>query len=76
MSTSRRANVDRKTTETQIQLSVGLDGTGIRKIATRVPFFNHMLEAFAKHGLFDLEGAAAGNPRVVGVPSTKGTLTS
>jgi len=61
MSTSRRATVERKTTETQIQLSVGLDGTGARKIATPVPFFNHMLEAFAKHGLFDLEVAANGD---------------
>jgi imidazoleglycerol-phosphate dehydratase len=64
MSTSRRAIVDRKTTETQIQLTVGLDGTGVRKIATPVPFFNHMLEAFAKHGLFDLEVTAAGDVEV------------
>ena len=64
MSTSRRATVERKTNETQIQLTVGLDGTGIRKIATPVPFFNHMLEALAKHGLFDLEIAAAGDVEV------------
>ena len=49
MSTNRRATVERKTSETQIQLTVALDGSGVRKIATPVPFFNHMLEAFAKH---------------------------
>jgi len=64
MSTSRRATVERKTSETQIQLTVALDGTGVRKIATPVPFFNHMLEAFAKHGLFDLEVQATGDVEV------------
>jgi len=64
MSTTRRATVERKTSETQIQLSVTLDGTGVRKIATPVPFFNHMLEAFAKHGLFDLEVQATGDVEV------------
>jgi len=42
MSKTRAATVERKTSETQIQLSVTLDGTGVRKIATPVPFFNHM----------------------------------
>jgi imidazoleglycerol-phosphate dehydratase len=64
MNTPRTSRVERKTNETQIELSVGLDGSGARKIATPVPFFNHMLEAVAKHGLFDLEVAAQGDVEV------------
>jgi imidazoleglycerol-phosphate dehydratase len=60
----RRANVHRNTTETQIELSVALDGTGNRNIVTPVPFFNHMLEAVAKHGLYDIEVKAAGDVEV------------
>jgi len=60
----RRANVQRNTTETQIELSLGLDGTGARRIVTPVPFFNHMLEAVARHGLFDLDVKAAGDVEV------------
>ena len=60
----RRARIERKTNETQIDLSLGLDGTGERSIATPVPFFNHMLEAVAKHGLFDLTIAAQGDVEV------------
>jgi len=60
----RRASVQRNTSETQIELSLALDGTGTRRIATPVPFFNHMLEAVAKHGLFDLDVKAAGDVEV------------
>lgn len=60
----RRSKVQRNTNETQIELSVGLEGTGVRRIATPVPFFNHMLEAVAKHGLFDLEVVAQGDVAV------------
>jgi imidazoleglycerol-phosphate dehydratase len=60
----RRAKVQRTTTETQIELSVDLDGTGARKIDTPVPFFNHMLEAVARHGLYDLEVNAKGDIEV------------
>jgi imidazoleglycerol-phosphate dehydratase len=60
----RRSKVQRNTNETQIELTVGLDGTGVRRIATPIPFFNHMLEAVAKHGLFDLEIAAQGDVAV------------
>jgi imidazoleglycerol-phosphate dehydratase len=60
----RRAKVARKTTETQIELEVRLDGSGQRKIETPVPFFNHMLEAVARHGLYDLELTAAGDVEV------------
>jgi imidazoleglycerol-phosphate dehydratase len=60
----RRATIQRNTNETQIELSLGLDGTGERSIATPVPFFNHMLEAVAKHGLFDLQIKAKGDVEV------------
>lgn len=60
----RRAKVQRSTNETQIELSVALDGTGARKIDTPVPFFNHMLEAVARHGLYDLEIKARGDIEV------------
>jgi imidazoleglycerol-phosphate dehydratase len=60
----RRAKVDRKTNETQIELGLGLDGDGARRIVTPVPFFTHMLEAVAKHGLFDLEIDAKGDVEV------------
>src|SRR5206468_879875 len=54
MSEGRQARVERKTKETEITLSLGLDGTGASKVKTPIPFFSHMLEAFAKHGLVDL----------------------
>ncbi|MDB4983768.1 MAG: Imidazoleglycerol-phosphate dehydratase [Myxococcales bacterium] len=60
----RRAKVHRTTTETQIELSLDLDGSGQRKIDTPVPFFNHMLEAVARHGLYDLEVKAKGDIEV------------
>lgn len=60
----RRGKVKRVTNETQIELSLALDGTGQRKIATPVPFFNHMLEAVARHGLYDLEIDAKGDVEV------------
>jgi imidazoleglycerol-phosphate dehydratase len=62
--TMRRATVERNTSETQIRLQLTLEGTGVRRIATPVPFFNHMLEAVAKHGLFDLEVDATGDVEV------------
>jgi imidazoleglycerol-phosphate dehydratase len=60
----RRATVERITKETQIRLTVGLDGSGQRKIATPVPFFDHMLDTVARHGLFDLEIEAQGDVHV------------
>ncbi|HEX3695609.1 MAG TPA: imidazoleglycerol-phosphate dehydratase HisB [Polyangia bacterium] len=60
----RRAKIERNTNETQIQLALGLDGSGTRKIATPVPFFNHMLEAVARHGFYDLEVTAKGDVEV------------
>ena len=61
---ARRAKVQRKTNETAIELALDLDGSGERRIATPVPFFNHMLDAFARHGLFDLEVKATGDVEV------------
>jgi imidazoleglycerol-phosphate dehydratase len=58
---SRTAKIQRKTNETAIDLTLGIDGTGQRRIVTPVPFFNHMLEAVAKHGLYDLEVNATGD---------------
>jgi imidazoleglycerol-phosphate dehydratase len=57
----RWATVTRSTRETQITLTLKLDGTGETKIATGVGFFDHLLDAFAHHGLFDLEVAATGD---------------
>lgn len=60
----RRAAVDRSTSETTIRVELGLDGTGERRIATPVPFVDHMLDAFARHGLFDLVLDAKGDTHI------------
>lgn len=52
---TRSAQVDRKTKETAVNLRLNLDGVGNSRINTGLPFLDHMLELFAKHGLFDLE---------------------
>ena len=51
----RAATIERKTKETDISLTINLDGTGENEIATGIPFFDHMLNGFARHGLFDLK---------------------
>ncbi len=58
---SRTSTVNRKTAETDIALTLAIDGRGTAKIDTGVPFFDHMLTLFAKHGLFDLEVKAKGD---------------
>ena len=60
----RKAQVSRKTTETQIELSVNLDGTGKSEVSVGVGFLDHMLELLAKHGLFDLVVQGSGDVRV------------
>ncbi len=50
----RKATIKRKTTETEINLTLKIDGTGKSKIDTGIPFFDHMLTLFSRHGLFDL----------------------
>src|SRR3989338_11488242 len=57
----RKAIIERKTNETDIGVSLNIDGTGERKIDTHVGFLNHMLDLFSKHGLFDLEIKATGD---------------
>ena len=54
MAENRTVTVSRKTAETDIELNLVVDGTGVADVATGVPFFDHMLTLFAKHGLFDL----------------------
>ena len=61
MSDRRRALVQRKTKETEIRVALDLDGSGSYQVSTGIPFFDHMLESFAKHGVFDLELAATGD---------------
>jgi imidazoleglycerol-phosphate dehydratase len=60
----RQARVERRTKETEIAVQLGLDGTGASKVQTPIPFFNHMLEAWAKHGLLDLVVEAKGDTDV------------
>jgi len=57
----RSARIERNTGETQIQLELALDGEGRRDVRTPVPFLSHMLDAFARHGVFDLAVRAAGD---------------
>jgi imidazoleglycerol-phosphate dehydratase len=57
----RCADVERKTRETQVAVTLRLDGTGRGEIDTGVPFLDHMLESFARHGFFDLRVAARGD---------------
>lgn len=59
--TARSAAITRETKETQITLSLNIDGTGQSSVDTGVPFLDHMLDLFARHGLFDLEVKATGD---------------
>ena len=63
---SRRGEIERKTSETSIRLSLELDGSGTSTIETGIGFFDHMLTLLARHGLFDLEVHAAGDLEVDG----------
>jgi imidazoleglycerol-phosphate dehydratase len=58
---ARIATIERKTSETDIALTVNLDGTGVADIATGIGFLDHMLTALARHGLFDLTVRADGD---------------
>jgi imidazoleglycerol-phosphate dehydratase len=57
----RQSRIERNTKETQIVLQLNLDGAGASKVETGIPFFNHMLEAWAKHALMDLHVDAKGD---------------
>jgi imidazoleglycerol-phosphate dehydratase len=61
MSRGRSATLERQTSESKVRVSVDLDGTGLAQISTGVGFFDHMLTAFAKHSLIDLEVECAGD---------------
>lgn len=64
MSDRREARIQRKTAETDIDLALCIDGAGESRVSTGVGFFDHMLRAFARHGLFDLEVACQGDLEV------------
>ncbi|AEK60354.1 MULTISPECIES: imidazoleglycerol-phosphate dehydratase HisB [Collimonas] len=61
MSTPRTASITRNTNETQIRVSINLDGSGQQKLNTGVPFLDHMLDQIARHGLIDLDIEANGD---------------
>jgi imidazoleglycerol-phosphate dehydratase len=61
---NRTSNIDRNTNETNISLSLNLDGEGKRSVSTGIGFFDHMLDLLAKHALFDLEIKATGDTNV------------
>lgn len=61
---TRTASHSRKTSETEIQISINLDGTGETDIDTGIGFFDHMLDAFGRHGLFDLRVVAKGDVHI------------
>ncbi len=60
----RTATIERNTKETKISMTLTLDGSGKAQISTGIGFFDHMLENFARHGLFDLELKAEGDLQV------------
>ena len=57
----RTAEVERNTKETQIRVKLNLDGKGVAKLATGIPFLEHMLDQVARHGMLDLEVDAKGD---------------
>jgi len=61
---SRNATIERNTAETRISVQLTVDGNGTSKIATKIPFFDHMLTLFARHSLVNLEVVADGDIEV------------
>ena len=60
----RTADVTRNTSETQVRVALNLDGTGVAKLNSGVPFLDHMLDQIARHGLIDLEVVATGDTHI------------
>ncbi len=60
----RTTELQRNTTETQISLKINLDGSGISDIQSSIPFFDHMLDLFTRHGLFDVSLRATGDTHI------------
>jgi imidazoleglycerol-phosphate dehydratase len=60
----RIAQIERNTLETQINVNINLDGTGLSSFATGLPFLEHMLDQIARHGLIDIEVAAKGDLQI------------
>jgi imidazoleglycerol-phosphate dehydratase len=60
----RQAEVSRNTKETQIRVELNLDGSGVSKLDTGLPFLDHMLDQVARHGIFDLDVAAKGDLQI------------
>lgn len=61
---SRKVHMQRKTNETNIAVELDVDGTGVARLATGVPFLDHMLDLFARHGLFDITVTAQGDVHI------------
>lgn len=61
MDQKRIVTIERNTTETQVSLELSIDGSGRNEISTGIPFLDHMLELFSKHGFFDLKVLAKGD---------------
>ena len=64
MSSSRQAEIKRKTNETDISILLNIDGNGISEIDTGIPFLDHMLHQISSHGLFDLKIRAIGDTHI------------
>jgi imidazoleglycerol-phosphate dehydratase len=62
--TSRQAQIDRRTSETKVQIDLRIDGKGTSQVATKIPFFDHMLTLFSRHSLCDLTVKADGDVEV------------
>ena len=69
----RTATIERKTKETQIRVSLNLDGTGIYNVSTGLGFLDHMLEQLSRHSLIDLEVSATGDLHIDGHHTTEDT---
>ena len=61
---ARKAQVARDTLETQISVAINLDGTGVAKLASNIPFLDHMLDQVARHGMVDLDVTATGDIQI------------